>query len=211
MELDSMKDIWKGQNTGVQKSLNENELMTMISHPSKSPVAKMKRTLKKELYFVIVCFSVAALVFFLTFENKFIGFSLAYIFLMLVFIIYYFFKNRLLTNMQCVTCEVKSNLTMQANTLEKYIKNNLIVSTLVYPAFLMFGAWLLYTGFYSETPKSIISYSSAYSPWITTLIWLVFSIITTIPLYYLNKKYLHWLYGKHINRIKRVLSEIEGE
>ncbi len=100
---------------------------------------------------------------------------------------------------------------MQANTLEKYIKYNLIVSTLVYPAFLMFGAWLLYSESYSETPKSIISYSSAYSPWMTTLMWLLFSIITTIPLYYLNKKYLHWLYGKHINRIKRVLSEIEGE
>ena len=211
MELDNMKETWKEQPVATQNKISSEQLIAMIGHPSKSPVASMKRTLKKELYFVVFSFGVASMIFLIAFESKMIGYSIAYLFLTVVFIFYYYFKTKLLNNMQCVTCEVKSNLSLQLTTLEKYIRNNLIISTLVYPAFLLFGAWMLYTNFYNDIPKSFFVYSVAYPAWITTMSWLIFSIVTTVPLYFLNKKYLHWLYGKHINRLKKVLSEMESE
>jgi hypothetical protein len=42
MELDNLKDIWKEQKAPVQKSLTEQELMTMISHPSKARLQQCK-------------------------------------------------------------------------------------------------------------------------------------------------------------------------
>lgn len=211
MELDQMKDVWKQQFSSSEKKLKEEDVISMISHPSRGPVASMKRNLRRELYFVIFSFSIAALVFFLAFESKMIGYSAAYIFLMAVFALYYYNKTRLLGRMQCVNCEVKTNVSLQVSTLEKYIRYNLIVSTLVYPAFLLFGAWILYTNFYSLTPKPIFVYSVSYATWITTLVWVLFSVITSIPMYYLNKKYIHWLYGKHISRLKWILKEMDNE
>lgn len=211
MELDNMKELWKDQQDAGQKPLSEQELITMIGNPSKGPIAKMKRNLKKELIFVLVTLPGTAIYFQFHFNGKMFAFSITYILMTLVFVAYYYFKNKLLNNMQCVTCEVKSNLTMQANTLEKYLKNNLIVSTFILPVIVLFGMWLLYLNYYSATPKSIFSFSVAYSPWITTLIWTGISIAITIPMYFLNKKYLHWLYGKHINRLKSVLSELDSE
>lgn len=211
MELDNMKELWNDQQNTTQKSLSEQELITMIGNPSKGPIAKMKRNLKKELIFVLLTLPATAIYFQFNFKGKMFALSMAYVLLTLMFVAYYYFKNKLLNNMQCVTCEVKSNLNMQVNTLEKYIKNNLIVSTLLLPALMMFICWLLYLNDYSTTPKSIFSYSVAYSPWLTTLIWAGISIAITIPMYFLNKKYLHWLYGKHINRLKRVLSELDSE
>lgn len=211
MELEQMKDVWKQQFSNQGASLNEDDLVRIISHPSRGPVASMKRNLRMELYFVIVTFGIAALVFFWAFKSKMIGYSIAYLFFMGVFIFYYISKTRLLSRMQCVTCEVKSNLSLQISTLEKYIRYNLIISTLVYPLFLMLGALILYLNFYSLTPKPIFVYSTAYAPAVTTGVWVLFSIVTTIPLYFLNKKYLHWLYGKHIRRLKGVLSELDND
>lgn len=211
MELDQMKDVWKQQFSNQGTSLSEDDLVRMINHPSRGPVASMKRNLRMELYWVIFTFGVAALVFFWAFKSKMIGYSIAYLFFMGLFIFYYISKTRLLSRMQCVTCEVKSNLSLQISTLEKYIRYNLIISTLVYPLFLMLGALILYLNFYSQTPKPIFVYSTAYSLFVTTGVWVLFSVITTIPLYFLNKKYLHWLYGKHIRRLKGVLFELNND
>jgi len=211
MELDNIKELWKNQQTPSPGIISNEQVVAMINHPSKSPVAIMKRNLKRELWFLLVSFSIAAFIFFISFNGKMIAYSWAYIFMMVVFLFYYYFKNKLLNSMQCVTCEVKSNLTLQLKSLEKYIKNNLLYSTLTLPAFLMFGALIMYLDATGETHKSVIFYSIAHPAWLTTLIWLGFSVILTIPLYFLNKKYLHWLYGKHINRLRLVISNMEND
>jgi hypothetical protein len=211
MELDQMKDLWKNQSLNVQHLLSNEEVMTMINHSSNSPVAKMKRNLRKELIFVVVSFSMAAFIFLIGFDGKMIAFSAVYVFLMLVYFLYFFFKNRLLSSMQCVVCEVKSNLSMQVSSLEKYIKYNLIISTLIVPVIFMLGAFILYLDYHADSFKAIIFYSVAYPVWVTTVVWVGISIVLTVPSYFLNRKYLHWLYGKHISRIRKILSEMDED
>lgn len=206
MEIDQLKDVWNKQQAPASPLLSNEDMLAVISHSSRSPVARMKRNLRKEMIFCVVAFSIAA---FVTFQGKLIWYTWMYLFLMGVFCMYYYFKNRLLNNMQCVTCEVRSNLSMHVATLEKYIKWNLILSTMVFPVVIMFGALIMYLNADSIKSKSILFFSVAHPAWQTALIWLGFGLVFTIPLYYLNRRYLHWLYGKHIDRIKKILSEMD--
>jgi len=209
MELDHIKEIWRRQSQPERQSLSNEEVMTMITHPSRSPVAIMKRNLKKELIFIVVSFSIASLVF--SFQGKMIAYSGAYLFLMGVFFYYYYFKNRLLNSMQCVTCEVKSNLGLLVNNLEKYVRYNLVISTFILPLFLAFVVFIMYLNFKSVVPRSVLHFSPAHPAWLTILVWLVISTVMTIPLFYLNRKYLYWLYGKHIARIRKILTEMDED
>ena len=210
MELDDLKIHWKNQ-PETTTSINQKILDTMLSNQSKNPVAIMKRNLQKELWFVLIGFSVAAVIIFTTTKGITITYGWIYIFMMMLFAVYYYFKNKLLNNMQCISCEVRSNLTLQLNSLEKYVKRNLIISTLIFPAFLMISALLIYLKEPSKVHTSVIYYTDAYPAWLTTLVWLGIALLLTIPLYYLNKKYLYKLYGKHIKRLHDIVDQMESE
>ena len=63
----------------------------------------------------------------------------------------------------------------------------------------------------SVVPRSVLHFSPAHPAWLTILVWLVISTVMTIPLFYLNRKYLYWLYGKHIARIRKILTEMDED
>lgn len=204
MELDHLKELWQQQ----EPEKVSGSLRQFLGKKSHGPIAKMKRNLLYELIVVIITYGVAIIYFFTSFAGRLNSLAWIYLILTVIFIIYFIMKNKLLNEMDCMACQVKSNLSRQVDTLEKYVRNYLIVGTAVFPMF------ILYTYFVVIPEASFIKGNDHLSEkglpffWETT-IWVIATIVLTIIIYYLNKCYVKKLYGKHINKLKLMLEQME--
>jgi len=209
MELDQWKDIWKEE--GQQPSNDAQKLRALLDKKSKSPVAKMKRNLRVELWFVIITYGAMILFYFLAFEGRMSAVSWFMLFIGLLFVMYFQRKNKLLTEMECLSCEVKSNLQKQTTTLEKYIRIYLIGGTVLAPISLLFFGWFFYARSWKNVNDTIF-YPGEHNPmWKVFLVWMILTGIVTFLFYILNKWYVRKLYGKHVEKLKEVLSEMEDD
>jgi 4-hydroxybenzoate polyprenyltransferase len=209
MDLDKLKSVWQKESSAEQKQ--DEELRSLLQKPSNSPVAKMKRNLFMELILVVITYSLMILYYFIAFSGKMWEVSLFMLVLALVFIIYYFRKNKLLNDMQCLSCHVKSNLERQVKILEKYIKFYLITGTIVVPLAFFFFAIIIYYKFPATAKRSLFFTSPENPLWRALLVWVIVTTALTIVIYYLNKWYVQKLYGKHILKLKEMLREMEDE
>ena len=57
MELDSLKDIWKDQDSSIAYPDNNEQILSMLRKRSQNPIAKIKRNLKWELIAVLVLYT----------------------------------------------------------------------------------------------------------------------------------------------------------
>ncbi len=205
MELDQLKEMWS--DVGQSKtSTSEQELQAILQKKSKSPIAKMKRNLFIEMIIVLVIYTWTTIYYFMKFNGAIL--SIAWLMLLtgVLFMIYYFRKRKLLKEMECVSCEVKSNLQLQVKTLEKYIWLYLVGGTLMFP-FIMITAGIIIFLF---DPKMQTS-SSYISFWPFFLVLVLVSVLLTIPLYFLNKWYVRKLYGQHAEKLKKIVNEMSEE
>ena len=138
MELDNLKSIWQNESSLQQKQ--DEELRLLLNKPSNSPVAKMKKNLFMELVLVLVTYSLMILYYYFAFSGRLWEISLFMLGIALIFIVYYYRKNKLLNQMQCLNCQVKSNLERQVKVLEQYVRIYLIAGTLVVPLAFFFFA-----------------------------------------------------------------------
>jgi membrane protease YdiL (CAAX protease family) len=203
MELDNLKAIWK-ESVSLPAATTQLELEEMLSKKSQSPIAKLKRNLLRELIGVVILYGVT--IFYYLFENKpgMIYLAVMLIVLGALYGWFYVAKRRLLNSMECVSCEVKSNLSLQLKTLEKYVKLYLWVGTLLIPVILISSFLIgLYFGdngeFLAKMGNKIFAVFAA---------WVLISLVLTIPVYFLNKWYVHKLYGQHVKKLKSILNEM---
>lgn len=208
MELEQLKNIWT-KDTGPQDKKNE-DLLQLLSKPSNSPIAKMKRNLRFELITVIILYSFTVIYYFFAFEGRMVELSWFMMALGLIFVIYYYRKNKLLNEMQCVACRVKSNLELQLTTLEKYVRFYLIAGNIIFPLSLLVVG---YVGFFLyperlSTPKSLLQSPAMQSLAIKYMVAVVF---LTIGIFFLNKWYVNRLYGRHVKRLREILSEMKDD
>jgi 4-hydroxybenzoate polyprenyltransferase len=209
MELDQWKEIWKEEGESLSKDARK--LKLLLEKKSNSPVAKMKRNLKMELWLIIISYGAMILFYFIAFKGQLSEVSWFMLFIGLLFVAYYQRKNKLLSEMECLSCQVKSNLQKQTTTLEKYIRFYLIAGTALAPVSLLFFAWLFNVKRRTNTNYNIL-YPSADNPvWKVALAWVLLTVIITILFYFMNKWYVRKLYGKHVEKLKEVLSEMEGD
>jgi len=209
MELDQWKEIWKEE--GESPSNDARKLKLLLEKKSKSPVAKMKRNLKIELWLIIISYGAMIMFYFIAFKGQLSEVSWFMLFIGLLFVAYYQRKNKLLSEMECLSCQVKSNLQKQTTTLEKYIRFYLIAGTALAPVSLLFFAWLFNVKRRTNTNYNIL-YPSPDNPlWKVALAWVVLTVIITILFYFMNKWYVRKLYGKHVEKLKEVLNEMEGD
>ncbi len=208
MELEQLKNIWPKE-TGPGDRQDE-YLLSLLSKPSNSPIAKMKRNLMAELIAVIVLYGLATVYYFFAFHGRMIELSWFMLVLGLFFVIYYYRKNKLLNNMQCVACHVKSNLELQLGTLEKYVRFYLIAGNLVFPLTMIFVGYvglILYPG-RLDTPKVLFQSSAMKSLVIT---YIIVTLILSIAVFFLNKWYVNRLYGRHIKKLRQMLDEMKND
>jgi hypothetical protein len=209
MELEKWKDIWKEE--GEQPSKDAQKLRSLLDKKSKSPVAKMKRNLRVELWFVIITYGAMILFYFLAFKGSMSAVSWFMLIIGLLFVIYFQRKNKLLTEMECLSCEVKSNLQKHTTTLEKYIRIYLIGGTVLAPISLLFFGWFFYAKAWTNVDDTFF-YPGEHNPiWKVILSWVILTAVVTFIFYVLNKWYVQKLYGKHVEKLREVLSEMEND
>lgn len=205
MELDDMKNIWNdkpGATAGAER------ISAMLGRQSQSPIEKMKRNVRMELLIVIFTVGAVAVYFFIAFGSEYSIIGWAYALLLVLFCYYFFRKNQLLNEMQCISCRIKSNLELQLRTLERYVKFYLVSGTAIIPILFIFLGIVLYY----KKPTLIgntILYPSATNPaWKFLLAWLVLLTISTMIMWILNRGYVNKLYGRHISRLKQLLAQM---
>jgi hypothetical protein len=203
MELDHLKDMWQKQEAPPTPGLQE-----IISKRSNSPIAKMKRNLIMELIMVVIFLGAVILYYFAAFSGKFQVVSWVYLSLIALFGVYFYFKYKLLNEMECMACQVKSNLSKQVSTLEKFVRLYLIVGTAIIPAVIIFFYFFEMSNFPAGNNFFILP--SEKNSIATSLAVLAFiCVASTVPIYYLNKWYIRKLYGKQIERLKLMLEQMD--
>ena len=201
MEIDQLKAIWKDADKSATP-MNEAGLHQILTHSSKLPIAIMKRNLRLEFFFFIIIYGYSIWLILNEFNTSLLYFDLILLIVTAIpYTIYARYKYKLLNNMECMSCVVKSNLDHQVNSLEKLIKlcfkaGNIIV-ILVY---LITGAvsYMNSVGESVPLPKNI-----------EILIFIAIGSVLVITNYYFGRWYLFNLYGKHIQKLKNILYEMD--
>lgn len=204
MELDNLKTIWKEAGT-VTSVTSQEELEQMLSKKSKSPIAKLKRNLFFEMLFVVIIYSITVAFYFSMYKGIMLANAWMLIIVGLLYMVFYFSKRKLLKQMECITCEVKSNLSMQLTTLEKYVKLYLIAGTLLLPVVFITSGIVVYYSL--PGPENLPVSKQEFFPYF--LIGLVvICLVFVIPVYFLNKWYVNLLYGRHVKKLKQIVNEM---
>ena len=205
MELEDLKNIWNdkaGETAGADK------ISAMLGKQSHNPIEKMKRNLRMELVIVFFTVGAVAVYYFIAFGSEYSIIGWVYAFLVVLFCYYFVRKNKLLNEMQCTSCRVKSNLELQLKTLERYVRFYLVSGTAIIPILFIFLGVVLYYKKPTLIGKTIL-YPSATNPdWKFLLAWLVLLTISTAIMWVLNRGYVNKLYGRHIRRLKQLLAQI---
>lgn len=198
MELDNLKTLWKEQELKEQ-SAGEADILAMLQKRSKSPIAKMKRNLFWELIIILVMYTSMITYYMMADYGRFKELSLMLLIIVIPFIFYYYKKNKILTEMECVTCEVRSNLRRQVATLEKYIRFYFIAGSVLAAA-----AYFI-TGLIVNSKAGHEFLSNPQSIWT----FVGCGVILVIVMIFLNKWYVNKLYGQHVKRLKELLQQTE--
>ena len=207
MEIETLKEIWVATNQEECQASSDPDILNMLHAKSGGLIARMKQNLLFELIMVIIIFSGVAFYYFTAFSGRLSQVAWAYILLALVFVVYYYHKNKLLKEMQCITCRVKSNLQMQVLKLEQYIRLYLVAGTLMVPILMILFFVLFMVRHWWPGLSQMHLNSSLFS----TMAYFLIMIGLTVLTWYLNKWYLNCLYGRHIKNLKSVYEEMNED
>ena len=208
MELDELKNIWNdkpGATAGAGK------ISTMLGKQSHNPIEKMKRNLRMELVIVFFTVGAVAVYFFIAFGSEYSIIGWVYAMLVVLFCYYFFRKNKLLNEMECTSCRVKSNLELQLKTLERYVRFYLVSGTAIIPILFIFLGVVLYYKKPTLIGKTILFPSTTNPVWKFLLAWLVLLTVSTMIMWVLNRGYVEKLYGRHIRRLKQLLAQMNED
>ena len=204
MELEELKNIWKSSESGFQPK-GEAEIASMLKGTSMSIIDKLKRSVWFELVFALVV-SLCLLLYALTLPSGSPKWTSIVILLMcLSYIVYYIKKIILLNRFDPATENIRANLVSLIDKLSGYLKFYRRSYTLFYPVFFCVG--LLFGGMERGADEF---FSNLFKP--RTLIYLT---IMAVVFYLLSSWLVNWylkkLYGDHLEKLKKLLSDIQGQ
>lgn len=202
MELEQLKTIWKE----APPAAPEAALEALLRQRSRSPIAKMKRNLLAEVVLLVASYTWFVVYSFTRYKGSILVIPWMLLLLGFGFLYYYFRKYQLLRKMECVSCEIKSNLQLQLQQIQSYIR-----------FYIKAGAWLFSMGVFIGGLFALFSNPDAASNpllentkllLLALLVLVVITAVLTIPLYFLNKWYAHLLYGQHLQKLQNIVNEI---
>lgn len=201
MELEKLKELWDDSNNS-SLPINEEGLSKILNQDSRCPIALIKRNLKLEVLFVILFYGFVIWLISNQVDSNLLYFDILLLILVgMLFCIYAFYKYKLLNKMECVACEVKSNLNLQLNSLEKLVKLYFKVGNIgVVFVYLIAGAIS-----FLESKDDKVQFPHA----LEIIIFLSIGLIIAIINYYISRWYIFNLYGKHIQKLKNILYEMD--
>jgi hypothetical protein len=202
MELDNLKTIWKEQETPAPVT-NADQLAILLQMRSRGPIARMRHNLRVEALLMLITYVPTIIAYLTMFGGQLRLISLFLFVVLCIYAVYYYRKDLLLGKMQCVTCEVRSNLERQVRALRKYIRFYLWSGTLVI-LIAMLVAWE--TLRYSMQLKGI-----PLQWWFRQAFQLPLISLFAVGLFSLNKWYVNKLYGRHVEKLREMLREMDEE
>ena len=211
MDLDQLKDIWQGLDQPVGEQQGKQEILALLKKRSQGPIAKMKRNLQWELILVIVSYTAVITHYFTAFDQDLQSVAWFLLVIGLLFLTYYYKKNKLLNAMQHVSGKVKGHLERQVNTLEKFVRFYLFAGAALVPACLAFFGWIFYNELPDLSTDSIFFTSNENPAWKAILAWTILTLALTIIVYFANKWLLDKLYGNHIRKLRQIVAEMSEE
>lgn len=210
MELESLKYIWHSLEAPPDVELDRRALLALLERKSRTPIARMRRNLIGEGILLLIAYTPTILIFLLGFKGRLVAISWLYLILAAFFFTYYYRKYRLLSKMQCPTCELRSNLARQVRTLKRYTRFYLLAGTGMIPlAYIV--AYLIIRWKLPAVPSVIYQRLHPVPMWASPILWLILLIPITIGMYYINASYVNRLYGRHIKKLQDLLSELDSE
>jgi hypothetical protein len=201
MELEKLKELWD-DSTNASLSINEEGLSKILNQSSSRPIALIKRNLKLEVLFVILIYGFLIWLILNQVDSNILYIDIILLVLAgILFCVYAFYKYKLLNKMECLGCEVKSNLSLQLKSLEKLVKLYFKVGNIgVVFVYLIAGAIS-----YIEAEGDTVHFPHT----LELMIFLSIGLIITIINYYISRWYIFNLYGKHIQKLKNILYEMD--
>jgi len=196
MELETLKTLWQEQETPPAEPDRES-LLALLQKQSGGPIARMRRNIRKEVILMVICYGFCILFYLFAFSGSMSDVAWVFVGLFAFFYVYYYRKNQLLKKMQCVSCEVRSNLAGQLKTLQKYLRFYFWSSTFIVPVslFLAFEIALHSQPGPVSMRKIVLLFA--------------FALVLTIAVYFLNRWYIHKLYGRHVRKLQELLREMD--
>ena len=208
MELDSLKYAWRTIEVRPAPSQSPEQIRALLERGSRGPVAKMRKNLLGEIILVLVLYTPAIFFYLFGFGGRVTEIAGLLSALLLLFGIYFYRKYKLLHDMQCLHCQVRSNLQRQVSALRRYIRFYTLTGTLMIPIMAILSFLIL--RWKLSTPGSALFYRLSGLPWWKDPVyWGLLQIPLTIGVYYVNTWYTHKLYGRHIRKLQEILDELE--
>lgn len=204
MELDNLKTLWKEQDIPQVDDQEHAELLASMLHErSRGPIERMRRNLRRESLLMVVTYIPTIVLYIVLFNGKLWGISVMMGLIMGFYWVYYYLKFRLLKKMQCVTCEVRSNLARQVTVLEKYVRFYHWSSTLVLFTAMVLAYWILEYSYHDVHPLQVPPL------WFKPGFLLALLIPFGAAAWFWNRSYVNKLYGRHIKKLKLLLLEMD--
>lgn len=202
MELDNLKTLWREQAPAGDNPMDAGMLVQLLQERSRGPIERMRRNLRIESLLMVLTYIPTIAAYFLMFNGHFWGIAVMMAMILVLFWVYYYKKNRLLKKMQCVTCEVRSNLNGQLIVLGKYIRFYLWAGTIVTSL-----AIIVAYSFLEYTEMTVHHLSSPH--WFKLIFLLSLLGPFAVGSYFMNRWYVNKLYGRHIKKLKQLLREMD--
>lgn len=203
MELDQLKTLWKHADEKLP-TLSDTNIEEILRHRSRRPIARMKRNLKLEIIFLIILYIPLIWYFAIDYKKIYIYYDIVLIVAALSFLMYARYKYKLLDKMECAACEVKSNLSVRVNMLEKLVKLYFYWGNISAVLGYLISIVISYVGLFSERGEKI-PVPSILEITILVSIGAVFVLFA----YFANRWYIFKLYGQHIQNLKTLLYEMD--
>ena len=197
MELDDLKNAWKQENN---KQIKTPDIMELIHHKSKGPIASLKNAFRKQMIVVTALMSVVIatqagnvdsissnLLFW-----TFIGFSLS-------MILAFYYNYRYTGKMENMDEKVKDNLEHHITMLEQRLKWQNIFARIV---ILLFIVLLEVIPLYQNV--RMLNTWHALSPIIRFGSYAAYLVLQ----YFLSRAVTQKKFGKHLDHLKTLLKEV---
>jgi hypothetical protein len=199
MELDDLKQLWQQQPT--EQPADTAALQQMLLQRSKGPIARIRRNLNRELWAVLVTYILAIGFYVFADRARYWNVVLLLVCIAVLFILYYIKKRRLLKAMENVSGQVKNTMERQVQLLGKYVRFYFVSGTIGTPLTFFLALIMVKAGM----PQGIV-----YSEFFTWPLGIGMLVLTVIS-YFLNKWYVNKLYGKHVEKLKQLISQLESD
>jgi hypothetical protein len=199
-ELDDLKSMWKEPGFEPKKA---NEIASMLKGHSNTIVAKLKRNVKFELILTIVLSVVLAAYAFLLDDGRLRWTSISLLALFAAYSFYFIKKLKILNQFESSDSNLKETLQHLHKRLSVYLTFYKRSYTILYPVYFCLG--LLFGLLESGSDHFVTRFKNVgYSVW-----FIVFTALYFIVIYFLTNWYLNKLYGVHIDKLRKLLDELD--